>query len=150
MSWIRFFCFIFFGYFLINILFAIIYYSIGTENLTGIEGTTFLYKFIGAYFFSAQTMKTLGYGRMAPLGVLANSVAAIESMLGLLSFAIITGMLFARFSRAIAKFKYSTHALISPFQDINAFMFRVTNTKDNQLIEVKLKLAISMRRENSD
>jgi inward rectifier potassium channel len=150
MSWFRFLCIIFLGYFLVNILFASIYFAIGTEHLTGIEGASDFRRFISAYFFSAQTMTTLGYGRMAPLGIIANSVAAIESMLGLLSFAIITGMLFARFSRAVAKLKYSKYALISKFQNTNALMFRVTNSKDNQLFEVKVKVSISMKRENSD
>jgi inward rectifier potassium channel len=64
-------------------------------------------------------MTTLGYGRIAPLGVLINSIAALESMLGLLTFAIVMKMLFARFSRTLAKIKYSDNALILPYEKIN-------------------------------
>lgn len=150
MSWRRFFAIIFLIYISINLLFATIYLMIGAEDLTGIQGSTPLDVFIEAFFFSAQTITTLGYGRVAPVGLLDNIVAAVESLLGLLSFALATGLIYGRFSKPSAKIKYSNPAVIAPYQDINGFMFRVVNPHANQLMEVEVTVAMSAQRENSD
>lgn len=150
MSWVKFIILITLGYFIVNVIFASIYIIIGTDSLTGIIGKSKLDNFIEAFFFSAQTLTTLGYGRVAPVGLAANSIAALESMLGLLAFALVTGMLYGRFSKPSAKIMYSSNAVIAPFQDINAFMFRVVNPQRNQLIEVEASVTISMKRENSE
>lgn len=150
MPWLHFIGLITIGYLLVNLIFAAIYTLIGVESLTGIDGLSDFDKFIEAFFFSAQTVTTLGYGRVAPLGVLANSIAAIESMLGLLSFALATGMLYGRFSKPSAKIKYSSHAVVAPYHDINAFMFRVVNPQSNQLLEVEVTITLSLKRENSE
>ncbi len=150
MSWRRFFFIIFLIYICINTVFATIYLLIGTEYLTGIDGVTPTEKFIEAFFFSAQTITTLGYGRVAPIGLMDNIVAAIESLLGLLSFALATGLIYGRFSKPAAKIKYSTPAVIAPYQDINGFMFRVVNPHANQLMEVEVTVAMSAQRQNSD
>ena len=151
MPWPRFLGLILIGYFVINILFASIYMLIGVEHLTGMKqvGGTFE-QFMEAFFFSAQTITTLGYGRVAPLGLMANIVAATESMLGLLSFALATGMLYGRFSKPKATVKYSEHAVMAPYQDINGFMFRVVNVQENQLLEVEVTVSLSLRREQSE
>jgi inward rectifier potassium channel len=149
MSWVKFFILIVLGYFIVNMIFATIYVMIGIEYLTGINGSSEFDNFIEAFFFSSQTITTLGYGRVAPIGIAANSIAALESMLGLLSFALTTGMLYGRFSKPSAKIKYSSHAVLAPYQDINAFMFRVVNPQSNQLLEVEVNVTLSMKRENS-
>jgi inward rectifier potassium channel len=150
MSWFSFFGIILLGYLITNLFFASAYLLIGVENLTGIEGTSRFDNFMEAFFFSAQTISTLGYGRVAPLGIAANILAAIESMLGLLAFALATGMMYGRFSKPWGKIKYSTQAVIAPYQNINAFMFRVVNPQNNQLFEVEVSVSLSMQRENSD
>ncbi|MCB0471886.1 MAG: K+ channel, inward rectifier [Flavobacteriaceae bacterium] len=150
MSWRRFFGIIFIIYLSINLLFASIYLWIGAEDLTGIQGSTALDVFIEAFFFSAQTITTLGYGRVAPVGLFDNIVAAIESLLGLLSFALATGLIYGRFSKPTAKIRYSNPAVIAPYQDINGLMFRVVNPHANQLMEVEVTVAMSMQKENSD
>lgn len=146
MSWPRFFGILVMGYFAINLVFASIYVLIGTENLTGIQGTTLIQQFMGAFFFSAQTITTLGYGQVAPLNLAANIVAATESLLGLLLFALATGLMYGRFSKPFASIKYSSHGVIAPYQNINGFMFRVVNPKNNQLIEVEATVTFSMLR----
>jgi inward rectifier potassium channel len=138
------------GYFVVNLLFASIYMAIGVEHLTGIQGISSLDKFMEAFFFSAQTVTTLGYGQVAPIGALANTIAAIESLIGLLAFALATGMLYGRFSKPSAKIKYSTHAVLAPYQDITGFMFRVINPQRNQLLEVEANVTLSMKKANSD
>ncbi len=149
MSWLRFFVLVVLGYLFINTLFASIYVAIGVEHLTGVQKASEMGKFMEAFFFSAQTITTLGYGRVAPVGMAANVVAAIESMLGLLTFALATGLLYGRFSKPNAKIKFSNQALVAPYRGINGFMFRLINPQDNQLMEVEVTLSVSMKRENS-
>ena len=150
MKWSHFFAFILIGYFISNLFFATIYTIIGVENLTGIEGVNPFGQFMEAFFFSAQTITTLGYGRVAPIGLPANIIAAIESLLGLLSFALATGLLYGRFSKSISRIRYSDKAVIAPYQDINGFMFRVVNPQKNQLLEVEVSVSLSMKRDRSD
>lgn len=149
MSWPLFFGLILLCYFVANLVFALIYTLIGIDKLTGMEVPSDMPEFMEAFFFSAQTITTLGYGRVAPLGFNANTIAAIESMLGLLFFALATGLLYGRFSKPTARIKYSNHALITPYKDINAFMFRMVNPQSSQLLEVEVTLTLSMKRENS-
>ena len=150
MSWIRFLGVVLLWYFAINIIFASAYSLIGVEHLTGIRPSTTIDGFIEAFFFSAQTITTLGYGRVAPMGNLANTVAAIESMLGLLGFALATGLLYGRFSRPSTMIRYSHTAVMAPYQDINGFMFRVVNPQNNHLLELEVQLNLSMKRKNSE
>ena len=149
MSWTKFFIIIFFSFLLVNFLFAGIYVMIGLEHLTGIEGKTDFERFLDAFFFSSQTLTTLGYGRIAPIGTSASITAAIESTLGLLSFALATGLLYGRFSKPVAKIKYSHCGVIAPYKDMNGFMFRVVNPRDNQLIEIEVSLTLSILKPGS-
>ena len=149
MKWIKFFAIVLATYFCVNLIFASVYMLIGIEHLTGIYGTTPVEQFVEAFFFSAQTITTLGYGQVAPTGILANIVAATESMMGLLGFALATGMVYGRFSKPAAKLKYSQTAVIAPYRDINGFMFRVVNPHGNQLLEVEASVSLSMLRDNS-
>ena len=150
MSWSRFFGLILLWYFSVNLIFASAYTLIGVEHLTGFKATTTFEGFVEAFFFSAQTITTLGYGRVAPIGNLANTVAAIESMLGLLGFALATGLLYGRFSRPSTMIRYSSVAVIAPYHDINGFMFRVVNPQNNHLLELEVQLNLAMKRKNSD
>jgi inward rectifier potassium channel len=97
------------------------------------------------YFFSTETYTTVGYGRVNPVGDKANSVAAVESMLGFLSFAIATGLLYGRFSKPKAYLLFSRHALISPYRDGMALMFRFVAYKDSHTptnVEIKVNAAL--------
>ncbi len=145
MSWTRFLLFVCLFYIGVNLLFAFIFYLIGMQHLAGATGNTELEKFFDAFFFSAQTVTTLGYGRISPVGFWASFVAAIESIVGLMSFAIITGLIYGRFSRPKAKIIQSEFALIAPYKEINGFMFRIINGKVNQLIEVEVQVVIALR-----
>ena len=140
MPWWKFVCVIVIGYFVVNISFASIYFIIGVEHLTGIKASSPVNQFFEAFFFSAQTITTLGYGRVSPIGYTANVVAAIESMLGLLSFALATGLLYGRFSKPYARIMYSENSIIAPYKNINAFMFRIVNPQSNQLLEVEVNV----------
>lgn len=150
MKWRHFFIVIFIIYLIVNILFATIYSIVGVENLTGTQGMTPFEQFMEAFFFSAQTITTLGYGRVSPLGLAANIVAAIESLLGLLFFALATGLLYGRFSKPVSKIKYSTKGVIAPYGNINGFMFRIVNPQKNQLLDVEINVIASTKREASE
>ncbi len=147
-SWPKFFGFVFFIYFIENLIFASIYMLIGVENLDGMTGVTFGEKFAEAFFFSSQTITTLGYGRISPMGFNASVVAAFESLLGLLGFALITGLLYGRFSRPKSKVMFSEHALIAPYKEITSFEFRIVNLRNSQLIEVEAQVIMSWNENN--
>lgn len=136
---------LFMVYILINLVFAAVYYAIGIEHLGGIKTGTFLKNFTEVFFFSTQTFTTVGYGRISPVGFLTSAVATFEAFLGLLSFAIATGLFYGRFSKPQAFLKFSHHALIAPFKDGIALMFRMSPFKNNNLSEAEVKLTLAMR-----
>jgi inward rectifier potassium channel len=131
-------------YALMNFIFAGIYYAIGTEHLGGIGTDTDMNGFWEAFFFSCQTFTTVGYGRVNPTGFATNIVAAIESLSGLMAFAIATGLLYGRFSRAKADLIFSDNAVIAPYKNINALMFRVAHAKKHVLNNVDAQVIIAM------
>lgn len=129
---------------LINLLFAMAYMCIGVEQLMGVQSNTFLEKFAGAYFFSAQTFTTVGYGHISPKGFTMSAVAASEALVGLLSFAIATGLFYGRFSKPRAHLKFSHNALISPFGSGTALMLRLAPFKNNNLTDAEVKLTLGI------
>ena len=135
---------IFATYLIINLFFAIVYLLIGIDKLAGMTVETPLEKLGEAFFFSAQTFTTVGYGRLAPTGFMLSFVAATEALIGLLSFAVATGLLYGRFSRPQAFIKFSHHALVSPYKDTIAVMFRMTPYKNNHLTEAEVKVSLAI------
>ena len=132
------------GYYAIaNLVFATVYVLIGPGALRGSANDGIGYGFLQAFFFSVQTFSTIGFGNITPVGVAANIVVAIESLAGLLGFALATGLLFARFSRPTANIIFSEWAVVSPYRGMTAFEFRITNGRSNQLIEVEAKVIFS-------
>ncbi len=130
-------------YLLVNLIFSVAYLMAGMDSLSGVTGTTSMAQFLDAFFFSAQTITTLGYGRIAPVGAIASTIAAIESMLGLLGFALATGLLYGRFSRPNARIKFSETAIIAPYEGQSAFMFRMANERSSELIEAEVQVMLS-------
>lgn len=130
----------------INFLFAGMYYAIGLEYLDGIEihSSSDWEKFGKAYFFSAQTFTTVGYGHISPNGFLTSALAATEALIGLLSFAIATGLFYGRFSRPRAFVKFSHNAVIAPYKDITALMIRLAPHKNTNLIDAEARMTLGM------
>jgi inward rectifier potassium channel len=143
MSWIKFLVMLFLGFLTTNLIFAILYILIGTEHLAGVIAATSFERFAEAFFFSTQTLTTLGYGRISPTGSLASSIAAVESMLGLLSFALATGLLYGRFSHPDAKLLYSENAIVAPYRGGRGLMFRTVNGRRTQLIEAETMVTMA-------
>lgn len=136
-------------YISVNLVFASIYYLIGVEHLAGIERSHNLREFSEVFFFSTQTFTTVSYGRISPSGFLTSAVSTFEAFLGLLSFAIATGLFYGRFSRPQAFLKFSSVALIAPYKEGSALMFRMTPFKNNLLSEAEVKLTLAMRVEEN-
>ena len=132
-------------YLSVNFIFACIYFLIGPSQFQGILASGQRATFKEVFFFSTETFTTVGYGRVNPVGDSANSVAAIESMLGFLSFAIATGLLYGRFSKPKAFLIFSKQALVSPYKGGKALMFRFAAYKDNHtLTNMDIKVNAAM------
>ncbi len=140
---------IFIIYITINLFFAGIYYMIGIHHLAGVNAGSPWKNFTEVFFFSAQTFTTVGYGRISPVGFAASAVSTFEAFLGLLSFAIATGLFYGRFSRPQAFLKFSNNALIAPFRTGTAFMFRLAPYKNNALSEVEVKVTLAITTEDN-
>jgi inward rectifier potassium channel len=135
---------IFLFFFIINLGFGTIYYLIGVQHLGGVIPGTAIHNFAEAFFFSCQTFTTVGYGKINPNGLFTNALAASEALVGLLSFALATGLLYGRFSKPTAFLKFSENALIAPFKEGTALMFRVAPFKNTTLTEAEAKITLGI------
>lgn len=132
-------------YTVMNLLFALAYFILGIEHLAGVEtATTAWQQFVEAFFFSAQSLTTVGYGRVAPVGLVANSIASGEALVGILSFAVVTGIFYGRFSRPRAYLLFSNNMLVAPFRGGRALMFRLASYKNNFLTEVEASAMLAL------
>lgn len=140
------FMFVIFSFYLvINLIFALLYFMIGVENLDGVLLSDDDWgKFVHAYFFSAQTFTTVGYGHISPTGFLTSLLASAEALIGLLSFGIATGLFFGRFSKPTAFLKFSHNALISPYRDIKGLMIRMTPYKNTNFTDAEAKMTLGL------
>ncbi len=132
----------------INLLYTLIYLILGVGGFQGIIAITRWERFKELYFFSTETFTTVGYGRVNPVGDGVNIVAAIEAMTGFLSFAVATGLIYGRFAKPRPHIAFSDHALIAPYQDKNALMFRIASYKDTHNLtdaEIKVNLALQVQ-----
>ena len=129
----------------VNLFFAGIYLLIGIDHLQGMSGVSATDKFGEAFFFSAQTFTTVGYGRINPIGFWASLTAALEALIGLMSFALATGLLYGRFAKPRAYIHYSKNTLFAPFKEGTALMFRMVPYTKNYLVNVEVKLTLALR-----
>ena len=120
-----------------NALYALVYLAGGNCIANAEPGS-----FADAFFFSVQTMASIGYGAMYPRTFYANGVVTIEALMGLLTVAIVTGLAFARFSLPTARVLFSRVAIISPFNGVPTLMFRTANERHNLIVEAELQVAL--------
>jgi inward rectifier potassium channel len=142
MSWTGFAIVLAIAWLMVNTGFALIYYGLDPAELQGVVGSTPLQRFLGDFFFSAQTLTTVGYGGIVPRGIMANFVASTEALIGLMAFAVGTGLLLARVSRPSARIAFSRHALIAPYQNGTSLQFRIVNERRNNLMELEARVLL--------
>ena len=133
--WIGFAGIVSIAYLLLNALFALAYLA-GGDSLEGAKPGSFC----DAFFFSVQTLASIGYGAIHPKTFYANSIVTIESIAGLLLIAVLTGLAFARFSRPIAKVLFSQFILITTHNRQPTLMFRVANERHNFILEATAQM----------
>lgn len=146
-TWTRFLTLVAAVYIAANAFFAGIYVACGPDALTGFERQGTGERFVTAFFFSVHTLSTIGYGTIAPQNLAANIVVTIESVVGLINYATVAGFVFARFARPTAKIVFSRNAVIAPYRDGIALMFRIANERRSELVELEAKVLLSWRRE---
>ncbi|WP_299315339.1 ion channel [uncultured Aquimarina sp.] len=148
-TWTEFFCWVLLGYVLINSFFAIIYTTIGISAIA--EPTENLFRdFLKAFFFSAQTVTTVGYGAMAPKGVIFGVISSFEALIGLLSFSFITGLLYGRFSKPKSSIRFSDVMVVKEHKGVDCIMFRLMSRSTNVMIRPKVEVTLSLSRKSKD
>jgi inward rectifier potassium channel len=141
-SWTRFFLDVAAFYLVSNLLFAWAYVWCGPGALTGTHGVTVPERFLESFFFSVHTLATIGYGSISPRSLAANLLVTVEALTGLMGLALVTGILFARFSRPSAKILFSREAVVAPYRDGTGLMIRIANERTTQLIEVEATVTL--------
>lgn len=120
----------------INLCFAGAYLT--TDGIDGARPGSFA----DAFFFSVQTMSTIGYGRMVPQGVIPNLLVTVEALTGFGFFAVVTGLVFAKFSRPTARVLFSNVAVIGPYNGVPHLMLRLANERGNRIVDANIHLVM--------
>ena len=149
MSWLKFLVFVIVYFIGTNLLFTAIYFLIGIDHLGGLMEVTGMELFGEVFFFSAQTFTTVGYRRINPIGFAASFTASMEALTGLMTFAIATGIMWGRFSKPKAYIRYSKNAIIAPFKDGIALMFRMVPYTRNYLVNVEVRVTLAIHVEEN-
>jgi inward rectifier potassium channel len=145
-SWPKFLGYVAAAYVILNALFAAGFVACGKRALTGFANEASMERFSQAFFFSIHTLATIGYGNIVPVTFAANALVAFESLVGLLGFSIIAGIVFARFARPRAEIAFSNVAIVAPYRDKTALMFRIVNKKRNEIVEMGATVLLALRK----
>jgi inward rectifier potassium channel len=149
-TWTRFFLFVAVVYLTLNGCFALFYVAAGANGLVNTLYTGLDTPFLKAFFFSIHTSATIGYGSTVPVGLRTNILVALESVVSLLGLAVVTGLVFARFSRPVADILFSKNAVMSWMGNLRSFQFRIVNTRNNQIIDLHARLLVSRFENNTN
>ncbi len=142
-SWTGFLTTVIVSYFLLNVVFGAAFVACGSSALVGSGAPMLGGRFAQAFFFSVETFATIGYGQIAPNGTAANVIVTIEALVGLMYQALATGLLFARFTRPTAAVLFSNRAVIAPYNDGEALMFRIVNRRRNEIVQLEAQVLFS-------
>jgi inward rectifier potassium channel len=125
------------AFFVLNALFALGYYlDHGVENAKS---------YADVFFFSVETMATIGYGRMAPVTLFAHILMSLEALTGMIEIALMTGLIFAKFSRPSARVRFSRYAVVSMRDGVPSLMLRMANERASQIVEAQVHVLLSRR-----
>ncbi len=128
-------------------LFTLLYLACGVYAFSGLEHLSLMQRFTQLLFFSTQVLAA-GASPIYPVSVSAEIAQGVESVVGLLGFALAAGLVFARFSNPRPKIVFSNRAVIAPYKEITAFMLRIINGRSNELIYVSASLVLSLLDKN--
>ena len=137
LTWPRTFGVIAVGFLVANALFAVSFHLVG-----GIANAR-PGSFADAFYFSVQTMGTIGYGAMYPQSTAANALVVVESIVSLVITALATGLVFAKFSRPSARILFSRQAVVAPMNGVPTLSFRVGNQRGNRIVDGELRAVVS-------
>lgn len=143
LSWSHFLLLLTLSFIVLNSLFAAMYLVVGVENI-GIKPVAVTVNFYKAFFFSVQTITSVGYGLYAPTKLLAGIISSIEAFVGLISFAFVTGLLYGRFSKPKSNIRFSKNILYTDYRQGKALMFRVVNRRKSMVVLPKIKVSMSI------
>jgi inward rectifier potassium channel len=139
LTWPRFAAFVAVVYVGLNLIFAALY-SLGHDSIAGISTSHW---FLDCFFFSVQTLATVGYGHMYPQTLYGHAVSTIEIMTGIFLLAVMTGLIFVRFSRPIARVAFSKSIVIAPLNGQPTFMVRIGNQNQHSMVEAEFRIMYS-------
>jgi inward rectifier potassium channel len=143
LSWPVFFVVVLAAFLATTAAFTGLYFAAGIGGLQGIPAETPVGTFLQVFFFSVQTLTTVGYGSIAPRGIGVNALASIEAMMGVLGFAFSAGLLYGRFSRPNARILFSSRAIVAPYQGGTSLQFRIANQRDNALADLEATVVLT-------
>ena len=135
-SWTSFLLLVIFVYLGTNLLFAFAYLACGPGAITNTKPDSL----IDVFYFSVQTMATIGYGQMTPVGHWPNSIVTFEAFFGIVYSALTTGLAFARFTRPTAGVRFSKVAVVGNHDGTRTLKFRVANDRSSHIVEAQLRL----------
>lgn len=147
-SWPKFLGYVFAAYIFVNAFFAAAFIACGPDAITGFNGQSMPARFSTAFFFSVDTVATIGYGNISPNNTAANLVVTFEALVGLVAFSVVAGIVFARFARPVAQIVFSKNAIVAPYRGITALMFRIVNKKTNEIVELSATVLLARRRDS--
>jgi inward rectifier potassium channel len=139
LSWPQFAGFVAIVYVGLNLFFAA-FYSLGHDSIAGL---TTAHWFLDCFFFSVQTLATVGYGHMYPQTIYGHIVSTIEIMTGVFLLAVMTGLIFVRFSRPIARVAFSRSIVIAPLNGKPTLMVRIGNENHHSMVEAEFRIMFS-------
>jgi inward rectifier potassium channel len=139
LRWPQFAAFVAVVYVGLNLLFATLY-SFGPDSIAGV---TTAHWFLDCFFFSVQTLATVGYGHMYPQTLYGHIVSTVEIMTGVFLLAVMTGLIFVRFSRPIARVVFSKSIVIGPLNGKPTLMVRIGNENHHSMVEAKFRIMYS-------
>ncbi|MFZ4713368.1 MAG: ion channel [Bacteriovoracaceae bacterium] len=131
-------------YLVINLFFGTLYFLAGPEALEGVRTDHFFHQLLDSFFFSVQTFATIGYGKITPATTTANIIVTLEALVGLLTVAFFTGMIFARFSKPSSKIIFSSVALITKHNGEKQLIFRMSNGRMNRIVEARAIVTLAI------
>jgi inward rectifier potassium channel len=135
LSWAQFFFAVTVAFVLVNAVFAAVY-AAAPGSISNTAGL------LDCFFFSVQTLGTIGYGTMAPMTTFGHVVVSVEALVGMLMTALVTGLTFVRFARPTARILFSDKAIIARRNGVPHLMFRLANWRRNQIVEAEISVGI--------